>query len=120
MKKDVKPLTIDDILGRPLPGEMLDNEGITDEYLVKKLKEELEGDDLKIRQAARKDAHSLKGHYRPEIKGDVFMQIIHQQNNVFMSPVVKELLDTHHRMLLGGVIEGEIVEEKERQRDVRG
>ncbi len=110
-KADRKPITIDDILGRPLPCEMLDSAGITDEYLVGKLKEELEGEDKRIAQMARKDAHSLKGHYRPDIKGDVYVSLFNQ-TNVIMSPVVKQLLDDHHKMLTGGVVEAEVVGEK--------
>jgi len=51
---------------------IMDSEGITAEYLAKKLKEELnatkdeQSPDWKIRQEARKDAHKLRNDYPPE------------------------------------------------------
>ena len=64
----------------------LKKQGVTDEYLAKKLKAELEakanGKILwKIRQTARMDAHKLLGHYPSEkidanLTGDFTIQII--------------------------------------------
>ncbi len=102
-----------DLIGTPIINILNEND-ITPERLAKKLNAELEAEDTKFfqkdgvvvethnvidwktRQTARMDAHRLMGHYPPEIKGDAYIQIF-QQNNVIISPVVKELLSRHSR-----------------------
>jgi len=74
-------ITMDDINGPDLLDQALAREGINSETLAKKLKEELEANELSvfvdakganryrkkvawsIRQRARMDAHKLMGHY---------------------------------------------------------
>ena len=62
---------VTDFIGDPFLRSM-NAEGITPEYLAKKLKEELNATkdeqypDWKIRQEARKDAHKLRNDYPPE------------------------------------------------------
>ncbi len=95
-----------DLIGTPIINILNEND-ITPSRLAKKLNEELnyESPDgvlspaaMSLRQKARMDAHRLMGHYPPEIKGDAYIQIF-QQNNVVISPVVRELLSRHSREL---------------------
>jgi hypothetical protein len=77
--------------------DILDEGGITDEYLKEKLKNELDAEEMKvfndkgkiiysnglvaweIRQRARQDAHKLRGDYpaeKHEIDGDLTIELI--------------------------------------------
>jgi len=105
-----------ELLGRPIIAK-IDEGGLTDEFLVKKAKEEFEATDKEgnpawmVRQNARKDIHALKGHY-PSVASTTFIQQNFQQNNLVLSPMVRGIIEHHMKQLTGErVIEVAVVEE---------
>jgi hypothetical protein len=128
-KKDI----MERLLGHPII-QVLEEKGITAEFLADKLKEEMEAKETKffahqgeviderdtidwaVRQKARMDAHRLMGHYPPEKPGDTYLGLFLQQNNLVLSPVVKQVLEQHSKGLLEYIkkddfVEGEIQED---------
>ncbi len=117
--KDLTPSEIGkkifEMLGRPII-DKIEAGGLTDDFLIGKAKEEFEATDKdglpawKIRQEARKDIHSLKGHY-PSVSSATFIQQNFQQNNFVLSPIVQQLLTEDSRRMLE-YVELEIEEKK--------
>ncbi len=93
-----------EMLGRPIIAK-IEAGGLTDDFLIGKAKEEFEATDKdglpawKVRQDARKDIHSLKGHY-PSVSSATFIQQNFQQNNFVLSPVVQQLLTEDSKRML--------------------
>lgn len=62
------------------------------------------------RQKARQDAHRLMGHYPPEKSGDSYVALILQQNNLVLSPVVKQIIDNHTKALAEFIKKEDVVD----------